>query len=137
VKACRVKGKRLLVTTSELTSREEAQSLGGAWIYLPRRVLPPPEEGEYYWFQLQGAEVSTVAGIRLGRVKALVDTGPYDLLVVADDQGREALIPVISQMVPVLDPEAGRVVVDLPEGLLESQGWPEENPSTAERPKEP
>ena len=125
VVSCRSRGKRLLLTTRELQSREEAQGLGGAWIYLPRTALPPPGEGEFYWFDLQGALVSTAGGVVLGRVKSLVDVGPYELLVVAGDQGREAMIPLTRQMVPVLDPEGGRVVVDPPQGLLESQGWPE------------
>jgi 16S rRNA processing protein RimM len=34
-------------------------------------------------------------------------------------QGPELLIPFVKEMVPVVDLEGRRVVVDLPEGLLE------------------
>lgn len=117
-------GKRLLMRVSELTTREQAAELAGHWIYLPREALAPLEQGEYYWADLKGAAVSTTDGHLLGRVKSLLDSGAHDLLVVEGPQGRELLVPMIEGVISQMDIPAGRVVVDLPEGLLEAQDWP-------------
>ena len=122
-------GGRLLLTLAEVTSREQAAALGGAWVYLRREDLDPLGENEYYWFQLTGAEVSTVGGRRLGTVASFFEAGAHDLLVVTSPGRSELLIPVTGEMVPVLDPEGGRVVVDPPPGLMEAQGWEEEEPA--------
>ena len=46
--------------------------------------------------------------------------GPaQDLLVVALDAGGDAYLPFVEAIVPEVDVEGGRVVVDPPEGLLE------------------
>jgi 16S rRNA processing protein RimM len=41
------------------------------------------------------------------------------MLVVARDGAGEALIPFVAEIVPNVDLEAGRVVLDPPEGLLD------------------
>lgn len=121
LQSLRRQGKRLLLGTREITSREEADQLKGCWVYLRRRDLPELSEDQYYWFELKGAQVRTVAGETLGRVKALMDTGAHDLMVVADQQGREVLIPVTASIVTQMDLKGGLVVVDPPEGLIEAQ----------------
>ena len=42
-----------------------------------------------------------------------------DLLVVALDGGGDAYLPFVEAIVPEVDLEGGRVVVDPPDGLLE------------------
>jgi 16S rRNA processing protein RimM len=42
-----------------------------------------------------------------------------DLLVVRLADGGEALVPFVEEVVPEVDPQAGRVVIDPPAGLLE------------------
>lgn len=118
----RKQGKHLVFRTREIRSKEEADLQKGAWIYLPKDILPPLEQGEYYWFELIGACVQTVGGRDLGKVKSIMDLGPHDVMVVADGKNPEVLIPVIDQVVTTLDTKAGLVVVDPPEGLLEAQG---------------
>ncbi|MCB2225952.1 MAG: ribosome maturation factor RimM [Desulfarculaceae bacterium] len=129
ITGARLHGGRLLLRLEGVESREDAAALGGAWVYLQREDLDPLGEDEYYWFQLTGAEVSTTGGRRLGTVASVFEAGAHDLLVVASPGKPELLIPVTAETVPVLDPEGGRVVVNPPEGLLEAQGWEEEEPA--------
>ncbi|MCF8034629.1 MAG: ribosome maturation factor RimM [Desulfarculaceae bacterium] len=129
ITGARSHGGRLLLRLAEVETREQAAALGGAWVYLRREDLDPLGEDEYYWFQLTGAEVSTKGGRRLGKVASVFEAGAHDLLVVTSPGKPDLLIPVTEDMVPVLDPEAGRVVVDPPPGLLEAQGWEEEEPA--------
>lgn len=117
---------RLLFMVEGVASREQAAALGGAFVYLDAAVLRPPDEGEYYWHQARGAEVFLASGLRLGTIKGVMDGGGHDLWVVAGEQGREAVLPVVEGVVLSMDLAAGKVVVAPPEGLLEAQGWPEE-----------
>ena len=73
--------------------------------------LPEPPEGELWVHELIGSEVRDRAGAPLGRVVAVEANPAHDLLVL--DGG--ALVP----MVFVVSAEAGVVVVNPPEGLLD------------------
>ncbi len=117
---------RVLLTAREVTTREQAAALAGQWVYVRRQALAPLAEGEYYWFQLKGARVATVAGRELGQVVAVGNPGPHDMLLVRAADGKEALIPVVDQVIAEMDLDGGRITVDLPLGLLAAQGWDEE-----------
>lgn len=118
-------GGRLLLRLEDVVTREDAALLGGAWVYLRTEDLDPLGEDEYYWFQLKGAEVRTAGGRALGRVAGVVEAGAHDLLVVKGPGNAELLVPVVEHIVTEIDPREGRVVIDPPPGLLESQGWEE------------
>ncbi len=124
-------GGRLLVTTKEVTDRTQAEAQAGAWVYLERSALEPLQEGEYYWYQLKGAVVVDQGGRELGRVAAVSDLGAHDLLLVRAADGKEALIPVVEGVIRHMDLAAGRITVELPPGLLEAQGWPEDAPASS------
>lgn len=126
VVSLREHGGRVLLTTREVGSREQAAALAGQWVYVRREALPPLEEGEYYWHQLKGARVVDARAGELGQVVAVGNLGPHDMLLVRAPDGKEALIPMAGPVILAMDLEAGLIQVDLPEGLLDSQGWPEE-----------
>ena len=90
---------------------EQAIALVGQQIFVGRDQLPPTEEGEYYWFDLEGLEVHTTNGEVLGQVDRMMETGANDVLVIHGD--RERLVPYIQgQYVKSVDLEAGQIVVD-------------------------
>jgi len=105
-------GKGLVVRLQNLTDREQARTFIGTDIAVPRSELPPLEEGEVYWADLQGLRVETVRGQSLGVVDYLFATGANDVLVARDGK-RERLIPFVrDQVVTRIDLDAGVVVVD-------------------------
>lgn len=126
-------GGRLLLTTSEVADRTQAQAQAGAWVYVERAALEPLAEGEYYWYQLKGARVVDQQGRELGRVAQVGDLGGHDLLLVRAQDGKEALIPMVEGVVLAVDPKEGLVRVDPPPGLLEAQGWPEDNEGSEDK----
>jgi 16S rRNA processing protein RimM len=82
--------------------------------------LPPPAEDHYYADELQGAAVVTAAGREVGRVADVWEVGEAVLLVVdAGPDREEVLIPFNRTICVAIDPKAGRIVVDPPEGLLD------------------
>lgn len=76
------------------------------------------EEG-WYEEQLVGLAVHLPDGSRVGVISGLEIGAAQDLLVVALDHGQTAYVPFVSAIVPTVDAEGGRVVIDPPPGLLE------------------
>ena len=60
-----------------------------------------------------------VASSVLAVLPANAQRANTDLIVLKKAAGGTALIPFVSQMVPTVDLAGGRVIVDLPEGLLD------------------
>jgi 16S rRNA processing protein RimM len=108
---------RFLVKFEGVHDRDAAEKLRGA-VYVDASQMRALEPDEFWEHDLVGAEVVARDGARIGEVTAL-DAGPgQDRLVVATPHG-ERLIPVVREIVVEVDPEAARVVVDLPAGLLD------------------
>ena len=99
---------RWLVRFEGITDRTAAEALRGVVL----TAEPLAGEPDTLWVhELVGSTVVTVAGETLGRVEAVEANPAHDLLVLAGG----VLVPVVF----VVDHEPGRVVVDLPEGLVE------------------
>jgi 16S rRNA processing protein RimM len=79
----------------------------GAVIEIERSDLPPPEEGEYYEFQLIGLEVLEEGGDVLGRVLEISSGPANDVLEL--DSG--LALPLVDACVQEVDLEAGRILV--------------------------
>ena len=72
--------------------------------------LPPLEDGDFYWAELEGLRVVTVEGAELGVVKRLMETGANDVLVVQGE--RERLIPYVAAVVRNVDLDSRTIEVD-------------------------
>lgn len=68
---------------------------------------------------LVGFEVSLANGEVVGTVSGLHTRAVQDLLVIRLTDGREALVPFVEQIVPVIEQDQRRVVLDPPPGLLD------------------
>jgi 16S rRNA processing protein RimM len=82
-------------------------------------VTPPDDPDEFLDHQLIGLRVESVTGEKLGEVARIDHAPSSDLLVLRKTDGGTALIPFVTAMVPEVDLPGGRVLVDLPEGLLD------------------
>jgi len=78
----------------------------------------PLEEGECWLYQVLGLEVWTTDGERLGLVQEVLETGANDVYVVQDRRGQQVLIPALKNVVLEIDLDAGRMLVELPAGLI-------------------
>jgi 16S rRNA processing protein RimM len=88
---------------------------------LPRTALPDPGEEEYYHADLIGLRVVVKDGGSFGVVKAVHDFGAGDSLEIERPGGVVVLVPFTSTTVPAVDIAEGRLVLDLPEGLLDNR----------------
>jgi 16S rRNA processing protein RimM len=91
--------------------REAARELIGAEIAVERTSLPECAAGEYYWTDLEGLEVVTPSGERLGIVDHLVTTPGHDVLVLAGRPQR--MIPFVpGEVIRKVDLDAGLIVAE-------------------------
>ncbi|MFI7482876.1 ribosome maturation factor RimM [Kocuria sp. M1R5S2] len=126
----------LVVALEEVPDRNAAERLRGARL-LAEAQDEDDEGDEWYEHELVDLEVRTGpadgSGPRIGVVTGLRTQPVQDLLEVELDDGRrEALLPFVEEIVPVVDPEGGFVVVTPPPGLLEL-GLPDEVPAAGTR----
>lgn len=109
--------KFIIVKFSEIPDMNGAETLKGALLQIPQEQLMPLPEGSYYIFQITGLPVFDVAGNLLGEVKEVLQTGANDVYVVRGTDRKEILIPALKHVIKKIDLTAGKITVDLPEGL--------------------
>lgn len=120
VSGVRAHSGRLLVTFAGVTDRTGAEALRGLLLVADSATSPEPEDPDEYWdHQLVGLTATTVAGEPLGAVEEVLHPPGGDLLVVRRTGGGELLVPFVREIVPEVELDAGRVVVDPPPGLLD------------------
>lgn len=76
------------------------------------------EEDAWYAAELRGLRVENLDGDLIGEVVDLLHRPAQDLLEVRVLGGWVALVPFVRQIVPVVDVDGGRIVLDPPTGLL-------------------
>lgn len=109
----------LLMALEGVDSRDQAEALRGAQLFIPKHLLPAPEEGAYFWFDLIGMRVFTLEDQYLGEVASVFQTGSNDVYVVRKSGGEreEILLPAIASVIRDIDLGTNTMRVDLPEGL--------------------
>ena len=101
----------VVARASEVETREQAEALRGLKLFVPRGILPEPEEDEFYVTDLIGLSVRTPEGDGLGVIKAVQDFGAGDLLEIAPAEGGASwYLPFTREAVPEVR-IAERVVV--------------------------
>ncbi len=105
---------------SGVTTKEEADALRGTSLFADKEKLPSLGDEEYYHADLIGLEVRDTGGKILGTVIAVHNHGASDLLEVSGPGLKSAaLLPFTHAIVPTVDLSNGRIIADVPEGLLE------------------
>jgi len=104
-------GKTVIVRIDGYDDRDQAASLIGTEIGVPRDEMPETGGDQYYWSDLEGLRVIHKDGAELGKVDHLLETGAHDVMVVKGE--RERLIPfVMKEVVLGVDLANGEIRVD-------------------------
>ena len=98
--------------------RNAAEVLRDLLVQVAMEDALPLEEGECWVHQILGLEVWTTENDLLGLVREVLETGANDVYVVRDRGGRQVLIPALKSVVLEVNLDAGRMLVELPEGLV-------------------
>ncbi|MGH7126541.1 MAG: ribosome maturation factor RimM [Stellaceae bacterium] len=110
----------VLAEVDGIGDRDAAAALKGTKLYVQRSALPAPAEGEFYWDDLVGLRAELADGSVLGEVVAVHDYGGGPSLEVKREKGAPVMVPFTNRAVPLVDLEAGRLVIDPPAGLFET-----------------
>ena len=103
-----------------LDDRNDAESLRGCRIFLPRSAFPKASKDEYYWVDLIGLNVVNREGIAMGCVRDLMATGPNSVICVeyqaiqedGTSKPEERMIPFVSAYVDSVDLAGKLITVD-------------------------
>lgn len=98
-----------------IESRAAAESLKGTELFVPRSALPAVKDEEFYHADLIGLRAEDQEGRHLGTVAALHNFGASDVIEITRDDGDSVLLPFTREVVPVIEIEAGRVIISAPE----------------------
>lgn len=124
VAAGRVHKSGAVVRFEGCDSREQAEELRGLDLEVPRSEVPKAPKGTYYHFELLGCRChDRTSGQELGRVVEVLEDGG-GLILVAEGEGRRVPVPFVKDLLREVDVAAGRIEVELPEGLLETCASP-------------
>ncbi|MCR4305154.1 MAG: ribosome maturation factor RimM [Gallionella sp.] len=103
--------KTLAAQLPDCQDRTAAEKLKGLLVAIPRSSLPKQSNDEYYWSDLIGLAVVNEAGVTLGTVAKLLETGANQVLSVTGDSG-EILIPFVATAIRQVDLKNKTIHVD-------------------------
>lgn len=91
---CKPYQANFIAQIDSINNRDQVRKFTNKDIAVPRHVLPDLLAGEYYWRDLIGLKVMTIAGIELGVVDHLIDAHAHSILAVKPlPGGNKHLIP--------------------------------------------
>lgn len=108
-----------LLSFDGIPDRTGAEGLRGTRLMVDAEQARTEEDDAWYEDQLVGLAVVDTRGEAVGTVSGLENGPAQDLLVITLAAGGRAWVPFVASMVPEVDVDGGRVVIDPPPGLLE------------------
>ncbi|MGI9667056.1 MAG: ribosome maturation factor RimM [Acidimicrobiia bacterium] len=105
-----------LVRFDRITDKSTADALVGTQFVIQPHQRRELDESEWWAEDIVGATIESVDGETIGSVVDVVAGGAQDRLVADTTEGVRFEIPFVAEIVPSV--ESGRVVVDLPDGLI-------------------
>jgi len=110
---------RWYVVFDQVGDRTAAEALRGVLLVVDDGDAASTDPDSWYRHELVGLRAERVGDhVLLGTVVDLEHPPGHDLLVVREPGGTVARVPFVRQIVPVVDIDGGRVVLDPPGGLL-------------------
>ena len=107
-----------LVKFAGIESRDALDPFRGQFLGVPQEVLGPLADDEVYLHELDGFSVRLADETPLGLVSAVYEL-PSGVMIEVQGPKREFLLPYKKEFVREVDRAGRRLVVTLPEGLIE------------------
>ena len=108
----------LRVRFEDVATEEEADRILGSAVYLPLNKLPKLTGNKFYFHEVIGFEIEDQRLGVFGKIVAVNDSSAQTLFEVLNGDV-EILIPMIDHFLVKIDRENKKVVMNLPEGLVE------------------
>jgi 16S rRNA processing protein RimM len=108
----------LRVQFEDVDTEEEADSIMNCEVYLPLSMLPKLTGNQFYYHEVIGFEIEDLRLGVFGKIVSINDSSAQPLFEVINGNV-EILVPMIDPFLIKIDRENKKVVMDLPEGLVE------------------
>lgn len=108
----------LRVKFEDVDSEADADEIMGCGVYLPLSMLPKLEGNQFYFHEVIGFEVVDKRLGAVGIIQSINDSTAQPLFEVLNGT-TEILIPMIDNFLVEIDRKNKKVIMDLPEGLIE------------------
>lgn len=95
-----------------------AEKYRNCYLKIDRKNAVELPEDTYFIVDLLDCEVLTDKGEILGKITDVYPTGSNDIYVVNNKQGKQVLLPAISQVIKEVDIQNKKIIVHLLEGLI-------------------
>lgn len=95
-----------------------AQNYKNCYIKIDRKDAVDLPENTYFIVDLIDIEVYTDEDILLGKIVDIYPTGSNDIYVVKNEEGKQILLPAISQVILKVDVQNKKMIVHLIPGLV-------------------
>jgi 16S rRNA processing protein RimM len=118
VESARAAGKQVLLKLAGVASRNDAESIRGAKVLVPRSALPALAEGEYYLVDLIGARVLGPEG-PIGSVVEVRVNPTVDSVVVEGAEGKRYEVPLAPPWLARVDSAAKLIELSSLDGLMD------------------
>ena len=109
---------RVILKLAGYDDVDSAKELVGFEFAVPESERVPLPEDHYYDWELEGCTVK-VGDETIGKVQSVIRTGGTEILQIADENGKEHLVPLVDSIVVEIDTAGKLILVDPPEGLLD------------------
>ena len=119
VERVRYKGNMVIMKIKGIDSVELAEKLKTKNLYISRENSVDLDEDEFFIADLIGLEVFTVAGDKVGVLKDVLQYSANDVYVVKGDNDKEYLIPSTLKVVPEINIEEKKMIIDPIKGMLD------------------
>src|SRR5215207_7118124 len=94
---------RVILKLAGYDDVETAKELVGFEFAVPESERVPLPADHYYDWELEGCTVK-VGDTSIGQVQSVMRTGGTEILAIADENGKERLIPLVDSIVVEIDP---------------------------------
>ena len=118
IESVRYQKKQVLLKLKGIDTIVEAEKYREDYLKINRNKEEKLPEDTYYIVDLIGLDIYTENGELLGKLDDIFSTGSNDVYVVKNSEGKQILLPAISDVIKNIDLEQKKIVVNLIEGLL-------------------
>lgn len=108
----------LRIKFEDVNTEQDADELIGRELYLPLSFLPKLEGNQFYYHEVIGFEIEDQRLGVVGKIVSVNDSTAQPLFEVLNGEV-EMLIPMIDQFLVKVDRQNNKVIMNLPEGLVE------------------
>lgn len=111
----------VIVKFKGISDLDSAEKLRDTYMYVDRENAVKLPEDAYFICDLIDMEVTDERAGVLGKIKDVIKTGSNDVYIVKSENYGEILVPALKSVVKSVSLEDKRMIVSLPEGLMEDE----------------